>query len=111
MVKISRLIAAVGCAVLAFSAPAIAQDNAAESKSLPMSNSSSMIAVKPLSLAQQRARYAADQRLLRIEFNNAIGYSPLRPSVSAGYMSYAPNRYFIHSRQTIVTPGSYSWYW
>lgn len=111
MVKVSKFIAAICCALLVLAAPTIAQDNAPESNSLPMTDSSSVVAVKPLSLAQQRARYAADQRMIRIEFNNAIGYSPLRPTVSAGYMSYAPNRYFIHSRQAIVTPGSYSWYW
>ncbi len=111
MVKLSRFIAAIGCALIALSAPSIAQDTTTEQASLPMSNSTSVVAVKPLTLAQQRARFAADQRVMRIEFNNAIGYSPLRPSVSAGYMSYVPNRYFIQSRQAIVTPGHYSWYW
>lgn len=108
--SVSRFIAALGCALLAMTATAQAQDTPAES-ALPMTNSSSVAAAKPFTIAQQRAQFAADQRMFRIEFNNAIGYSPLRPSVSAGYMSYAPQRYFINSRQTIVSPGTYSWYW
>ncbi|GAB5405188.1 MAG: hypothetical protein Aurels2KO_34190 [Aureliella sp.] len=111
MVKLSKFIAAVGCALVALAAQGIAQDTTNEQTSLPMTNSASVVAAKPLTLAQQRARYAADQRVMRIEFNNAIGYSPLRPNLSAGYMGYVPNRYFIQTRQAIVTPGHYSWYW
>ncbi|MEZ6135493.1 MAG: hypothetical protein R3C53_11345 [Pirellulaceae bacterium] len=68
--------------------------------------------MKELSIAQQRAIFAANQRVLRMEFNNWIGYSPLRPNVNASYMSSGYPRYYIPSRGVFVSAtGGRAWYW
>lgn len=53
---------------------------------LPLTTSSSLSGYdasigKPLTIAQQRARYEADQRMLRMQWNKWIGYEPLRPAM------------------------------
>ena len=35
---------------------------------------------QPMTIAQQRARFEADQRIMRMQWNKWIGYEPLRPS-------------------------------
>lgn len=90
---------------------AAAQEPATE-KPLPLSNSPSVAQSKPLTFAQQNARFAAEQRMLRMEWNNWIGYSPLRPNMNASYMSNGFQRYYIPARASIVSGGTTrSWYW
>jgi len=84
------------------------------SRPLPLvsSNSPSDEVVKGPSVIQQRAMFAAEQRMLRIEYNNWIGHSPLRPNMNASYMSNGLQRYYIPSRGVIVSAGNArSWYW
>ena len=81
---------------------------------LPLSNSPSVQypAPAPLSFAQQQARFEAEQRTLRMAWNNWIGYSPLRPNMNASYMSNGLQQYYIPSRAVIVSTGhTRSWYW
>lgn len=79
---------------------------------LPLSTSRSASQEKPLTIAQQRARFAADQRMLRLEWNQWIGYEPLRPSMNSSYMSNGVQRYYIPSRGLIVSTGATNaWYW
>ena len=81
---------------------------------LPLGSSSSSSEFRPpeLTLVQQRAKFAADQRMLRTEWNNWIGYSPLRPHMNASYMSNGSPRYYIPSRGIIVSAGNAgTWYW
>lgn len=79
---------------------------------LSLSTSPSDSAPQRLTIAQQRAKFAADQRALRTEWNNWIGYSPLRPDRNASYMSNGVQRYYIPSRGVIVSSGmSRAWYW
>ena len=67
---------------------------------------------QPLTYAQQRARFEAEQRLYRIEWNNWIGYSPSRPAVNSSYMSSIAPRYFVPSRGVVYHTGqSRLWYW
>lgn len=115
MKSISRYAAALTCALLLTASTAIAQDNLSRGpfspsdqptgENLPLTNSDSFSRPKELTYQQQMARYVAAQRLYRIEFNKAIGYSPLRPSMGGDYMHYSPRRYYIPARQTVVGPG------
>lgn len=67
---------------------------------------------KPLTVSQQRARFEAEQRLYRAEWNNWIGYSPLRPSLNSSYMSNIAPRYFVPSRGILIRTGQpLWWYW
>jgi hypothetical protein len=79
---------------------------------LPLAASASSQQEPSLTVAQQRARFAADQRLLRSEWNQWVGYEPLRPTVNASYMSNGVQRFYIPSRGVIVSSGmSRAWYW
>jgi len=83
---------------------------------LPVSESPSIqyyqYQTQPLTVAQQRARFEAEQRLYRMEWNNWAGYSPLRPTLNASYMSAIAPRYFVPSRGVLVHTGqARSWYW
>lgn len=83
---------------------------------LPISESPSIqyyqYQVQPLTVAQQRARFEAEQRLYRMEWNNWAGYSPLRPTLNASYMSGIAPRYFVPSRGVLIHTGqARSWYW
>lgn len=81
---------------------------------LPISESPSVqyYQVQPLTVAQQRARFEAEQRLYRMEWNNWTGYSPLRPTLNASYMSGIAPRYFVPSRGILIHTGQHrSWYW
>lgn len=101
-----------------FDAPAIAVPEVtapaspAATTSRSFSVSPSVEAPKPLTFPQQVARYQAEQRMLRMQWNQWIGYSPLRPNMNSSYMSNGLNRYYIPSRGIIVT-GNYhnGWYW
>jgi len=66
---------------------------------LPLSTTTSLgnyeVALpKPLTLAQQRARYEADQRMLRIQWNKWIGYEPLRPALPNALTNNEMNPYY-----------------
>ncbi len=90
------------------------EDSATKAEPLPISSSpsASSYAWKPMTFAQQRARFEAEQRALRMEWNNWIGYSPLRPSANASYMSnsYYSN-YFSAQRGIMINTGRRGWYW
>ncbi|MGN6544111.1 MAG: hypothetical protein ACTHK7_03615 [Aureliella sp.] len=67
---------------------------------LPLSTTSSLgsyevTVSKPLTIAQQRARYEADQRMLRMQWNKWIGYEPLRPSLPNPMMNNEMNPYYL----------------
>lgn len=101
-------------AILVALAPlASAQEDAATSKKLPLSTANyDAVQARPLTIPQQRAKFQSDQRMLRLEFNNWVGYSPLRPNVNSSYMSSGYNRYYIPSRNVIVSAGNArAWYW
>ena len=110
MQNLYRLIA-VAYFLLGVAGAAQAQQNG-EMLPLSTSTSPSMQQEKPLTIAQQRARYAADQRMFRAEWNQWIGYEPLRPTVNASYMSNGVQRFYIPSRGVIVSTGvTRAWYW
>lgn len=50
---------------------------------------------QPLTIAQQRARFDADQRMLRMQWNKWIGYEPLRPSMPNAMMQNERNPYYL----------------
>lgn len=80
---------------------------------LPITNSPSVY-VQPerLTYAQQRARFEDQQRIMRMEFNRWIGYSPLRPTMNASYMSNGVQRYYIPARAGIYSANTTTvWYW
>jgi hypothetical protein len=100
---------------LAAQSSAVAQENdeALATRPLPLSNSNSYdYTPQPLTIVQQRAKFEADQRTLRMNWNNWIGYSPSRPNMNASYMSNGMQTFYIPSRGVIVTASRpRSWYW
>ncbi len=79
---------------------------------LPVSNSASLSNYyQGPSLRQQQAMYEAEQRMLRMEWNRSIGYSPLRPSVNASYMTYGYQSFYAPQRGIMVNTGHRGWYW
>lgn len=81
---------------------------------LPLSNvsPSDYGIAKPLTYPQRVARFAEEQRMLRMEFNKSIGHSPLRPNMSAGFTFGGYQSYYIPSRAVFVTAGPQrGWYW
>lgn len=63
------------------------QDIAKEAMPLSNTPSASDYAVpKPLSFAQQQARYSAEQATLRMEWNKWHGYLPARPNTNGSFM-------------------------
>ncbi len=81
---------------------------------IPLSSSPSVsyMPAVPMTIPQQRALFAAEQRMLRLEWNRWIGYSPLRPHMNASYMSNGVRTYFIPGRSVIVSAGrTPAWYW
>lgn len=109
--KVLAVMVCAFCVQVTVQATAQAQE---PSRPLPLrtSNSPSDDVVKVPSVIQQRAMFAAEQRMLRIEYNNWIGYSPLRPNMNASYMSNGSQRYYMPSRGAIVSAGNArSWYW
>ncbi|MFN3189853.1 MAG: hypothetical protein ACE361_04965 [Aureliella sp.] len=101
--------------VLSNSMVTTAQENAPAETTppLPLSNSPSTNYVsKPLTFAQQTARFEAEQRILRLQWNKWIGHDPLRPTMNASYMSNGVHRFYIPQRAAIVSPSAMrSWYW
>lgn len=89
-----------------------AQESNGDSK-LPMANSPSVnYVMKPLTLAQQQARFEADQRMLRLQWNKWIAHDPLRPTMNASYMSNGVQRFYIPRRAVIVSAyAGNAWYW
>ena len=70
---------------LAFLASSLPADDTVVPPPLPLSSPASLgnyeaATAQPLTIAQQRARFEADQRMLRMQWNKWIGYEPLRPS-------------------------------
>lgn len=109
--KVLALVAIALCVQFIVQSAAQAQE---PSRPLPLASSNSPsdeVAAGP-SIIQQRAMFAAEQRMLRIEYNNWIGHSPLRPNMNSSYMSNGLQRYYIPSRGVIVSAGNArSWYW
>lgn len=83
-------------ALAALASPARADD---PSQPLPLSATTSVgnydaMVSKPLTIAQQRARYDADQRMMRMQWNKWIGYEPARPSLPNALTNNEMNPYF-----------------
>lgn len=114
MKQLDRLVALAAVAICSMLVPtANAQEPVAvrDAPRLPLTNSTSY-EVKPLTYAQQRARFVDQQRVMQMAFNRWIGYSPLRPNMNASYMSNGVQRYYIPSRGMIVSPSNVrTWYW
>jgi hypothetical protein len=111
--NLRTLIAVCALAVACVCGQANAQDNQ-NPLDLPITNSPSLSAYqyKPLTYAQQRARFESEQRALRMEWNNWIGYSPLRPNVNASYTSASSyQNYYATERGVIMNTGHRGWYW
>ena len=88
-----------------------AQEPGSPSDKMALSNSSSVTA-KPLTFPQQVARYEAQQRVMRMQWNASIGYSPLRPNMNASWMSNGVQVFYIPSRSVFVSTNSArAWYW
>ena len=63
-------------------------------------------------LIRQRVQFEAQQRVLREQWYQWIGYSPARPSVNASYTSSTTQQYYIPSRGRIISSGpARSLYW
>ncbi len=61
---------------------------------------------------RDRVRFEAEQRMLRAQWNESIGYAPNRPLVNGSYMSSGVQYYYLPSRGQIVTNGlGRSGYW
>lgn len=113
MIRLSRL--ALSLALTFFvvgQSQCLAQEAAEEPLPLTQSPSVKYVTTQPLSFAQQQARFEAEQRSMRLQWNNWIGYSPSRPNMNASYMSNGVQRYYIPSRALIVSAGyTRTWYW
>ncbi len=98
--------------VVAVQSVAIAQQPG-EVSELPLSSSNASSYVSaPLTFAQQTARFEAEQRMLRMEWNKWIAHSPLRPHMNSSYMSNGAPRFYLPSRGVIVSAGyARTWYW
>lgn len=106
-------------AISAGSAAAQEPSSAAGAKPLPLSSSSmsgyqNYDSYREAAKQQirERARFEAQQRTLRHEWNESIGYAPNRPQVNGSYMSNGLQYYYIPSRGHIVSTGlARGWYW
>jgi hypothetical protein len=93
-----------------------AQNADDEIEKLPLagaaSRSSYETAAAPLTIAQQRAAYEANQRMYRTEWYNWAGHSPLRPHMNASYMSGGFQHYY-HQPYPVVHRIGFArgWYW
>lgn len=56
-------------------------------------------------LIRQRVQFEAQQRVLREQWYQWIGYSPARPTVNSSYMASGTPYYYIPSRGLIVNSG------
>lgn len=95
--------------------PAVAQEPQEPVKALPLVSPSAVVYTQPAygwSLIHQRARIEAEGRLMRTEFNRAIGHSPARPNLNASYLSGGSQMYYMPARQQFVNAGvARGWYW
>ncbi len=87
--------------LLAFATLASAARADETTQSLPMSTTTSIgsyeaTVSKPLTIAQQRARYDADQRMMRMQWNKWIGYEPARPALPYALTNNEWNPYYMH---------------
>jgi hypothetical protein len=85
---------------LALSAGVTRADDTVVPPPLPLSSPTSLSGYEgtvqqPLTIAQQRARYEADQRMLRMQWNKWIGYEPLRPSQPNVLMNNEMNPHYM----------------
>lgn len=122
-----RLLSAVALLIGFSSTPCFAQDNAfqgapapaMQSGRLPLSGASAAAyqnydAYREEARQQirQRIQFEAQQRVLREEWNQWIGYSPARPTVNGSNLSNGLPYYYIPSRGQIVNNGlGRSGYW
>lgn len=95
---LSRVIASLACALAMATSTARADDPAISP--IPLSTTLSLggydaTVSQPLTIAQQRARFDADQRMLRMQWNRWIGYEPLRPSSPNVLMQNEINPYYL----------------
>jgi hypothetical protein len=95
----SRFLPCVAALLALFASPAFAGDPV-QPPALPLSTSVSVggydaVVSQPLTMAQQRARFDADQRMLRMQWNKWIGYEPLRPSQPNVMMNNEMNPYYL----------------
>jgi hypothetical protein len=70
-------------------APTVGSAQDIEKEAMPLSNSPSQndyALQKPLSFAQQQARFSAEQAALRIEWNKWQGFIPARPNTNSSFM-------------------------
>ncbi|MFO1064722.1 MAG: hypothetical protein U0892_12735 [Pirellulales bacterium] len=95
-----RLTAVCLCAMVMAAVECRAQDDAAQTKTaLPLTTMTNLSEYQarvpaPLTISQQRARYAADMRMVRIEQNKNIGFEPLRPYQTAPLSNNEWNHYY-----------------
>lgn len=73
--------------VVACATPSQAQEPES-ANALPMTTSTSaaLYFPKPLTYPQQIARYEAEQRAMRMEYNRWIGFDPARPATNSSWM-------------------------
>ena len=88
-----------------------AQEPISPSDKMALSNSSS-VPQQALTFPQQVARFEAQQRVMRMQWNASIGYSPLRPNMNASWMSNGVQTYYIPGRSVFVSSSpTRAWYW
>lgn len=94
-----RVIPCMAC-LLAMATSVAWADDPAISPRLPLSTTVTLggydaVVPQPLTIAQQRARFEADQRMLRMQWNKWIGYEPLRPALPNATMQNELNHYYL----------------
>ncbi len=115
MKELKSLMTALGLVIATAAGSMIQAQERIDQPMLPLTNSSSAkyVGGQPLTFAQQTARFEAEQRTMRLEWNKWIGHSPLRPAMNADlFMGDNSQRYYLPNRGIIV--GNYrstSWYW
>lgn len=96
----TKVIPIWACLLALAASSACADDPVVPSPRLPLSTTTSLgnyeaTIVQPMTIAQQRARFDADQRMLRMQWNKWIGYEPLRPSMPNATMQNEMNPYYL----------------
>ncbi len=87
--------------LLAIAASPLRADDPAPGQSLPLTTPGGIGSYEgtisqPLTIAQQRARFDADQRMLRMQYNKWIGYEPLRPAMPNALTNNEWNPHYMH---------------
>lgn len=112
MIELRKLLLGLSLAIALLCVPGQAQEPLVPKLPLTQSPSTAASAPQQFTFAQQQARFVAEQRMLRMEYNNWIGYSPLRPNMNASYMSSGYQHFYIPSRGVIVSSSPQrAWYW